>query len=143
MKFTVREAEEKDADKIEELASRCSPLRGSVDGTYEYLAICFGRYFLLAESEGRIIAFLVSFPNLDVEGEIWIYQIGVSSESRRMNVAEELLSEEIKRFVTDGYKKVKARILEDNISSLSLFKKLGFNDVGIVDGWVEVEKVIS
>ena len=144
MKFTIREAEEKDADKIEQLASRCSPLRGSVCGTYEYLAICFRRYFIIAESDSEIIAFLIGFPNLDVEGEVWIYQIGVCPENQRMNVAKELLLEELRRFSTDGYKKIKARILEDNKPSQELFKKLGFEEAGVtLEGWVEVEKVIS
>ncbi|MDY6932190.1 MAG: GNAT family N-acetyltransferase [Halobacteriota archaeon] len=143
MEYTIREAEERDAEEIEKLAMRCPPLRGSISGTYEYLALCFRRYFLIAEAGGEIIAFLVGFPNLDVEGEIWIYQIAVCEEERGTSLARELLTEEMKRFASDGYNVVKARILEDNNCSLGLFKKLGFERVCIVDGWVEVVRGIK
>ena len=138
MELTIREAEERDAEEIENLAKRCPPLRGSISGTYEYLALCFRRYFLIAEASGDIIAFLVGFPNLDVKGEVWIYQVAVCQEKRGTSVARDLITEVIRRFASDGYSVVKARILEDNDCSLRLFKKLGFERVCIVDGWVEV-----
>ena len=138
--FTIREVEERDAGGIARLAKKCPPLRTSVEGTYEYLAICFKRYFLLAESRGEIIGFVVGFPSL--EGDIWIYQIAADPKHRRKNIGSSLLAEALKRFQTDGYKNIYARALKSNDPSLKLLKKFGFNKKRTLKEWVEMEKVI-
>jgi ribosomal protein S18 acetylase RimI-like enzyme len=140
MTCIIREAEEKDACKVEELAKKCPPLRASVEGTYEYLALCFKRYFLLAECQGEIIGFVVGFPSL--EGKMWIYQIAVNKEHRLRKIANRLLTEEIKRSQLDGYKTMGVRALKSNEASIELLKNFGFKETRIINNWIELEKSI-
>ncbi len=142
MKYTITEAEEEDSEVIEELARICPPLRGGVCSTYEYLAICFKRYFLIAKKIDEAIGFIVGFPNIDKknEGEVWIYQIAVCPKDQGLKIGFDLLTEELLRFSLGGYKKVKARILDSNYQSLGLFKKMGFEEIEKKGEWIEVEK---
>ena len=139
MTYTIREVEEEDSTEIERLARMCSPLRASVTGTYEYLALCFKRYFLVAECN-RIIGFIIGLPNIGVEGEWWVYQIATDPAHRREKIAENLFGEEVKRFKSDGFKKIKTRILATNKSSIELFIKYGFEKAGVIHNWIEFEK---
>lgn len=145
MRYTITKAMEEDSEKIEELARTCPPLRGAICGTYEYFAICFRRYFLVARKNDEIIGFIVGFPNIDKksDGEVWIYQIAVCPKNQRLKIGFDLLSEELKLFYSDGFKIVKARILDSNHQSLGLFKKIGFKEIEKIGEWIEVEKKLS
>lgn len=145
MEYEITEADEKDSKKIEELAMTCPPLRGAICGTYEYLAICFKKYFLVARKKDEIIGFIVGFPNIDKKksGEVWIYQIAVCPKNQGSKIGFDLLSEELKRFSVDKNKLVKARILDSNHQSLELFKKIGFKEVKKIGEWIEVEKRLN
>jgi ribosomal protein S18 acetylase RimI-like enzyme len=138
----IREAEEEDAVNIEKLAKECSPLRASIHGTYEYLALCFRRYFLVVEEE-EIMGFIIGLPNVDIRGEYWIYQIAVNPVHRRKRIAENLLEEEIRKFKADGCKCIKARVLKYNDPSIELFTKANFMDFSRKGDWIELEKVIE
>ncbi|RZN64253.1 MAG: GNAT family N-acetyltransferase [Candidatus Methanoliparum thermophilum] len=138
-RYFIREADEKDSMKIEALAKKASPLRPSVAGTYEYLALCFKRYFLVAIDED-ILGFIIGLPNIDNKNESWIYQIAVHPSYRRKKIASNLLKMEIERLTDDNFKKIKARILSTNNRSFKFFNKYGFNMVGYIDNWIEVEK---
>jgi ribosomal protein S18 acetylase RimI-like enzyme len=140
MTYTIREAKEEDSIEIERLARISSPLRGSIAGTYEYLALCFKRYFLVAECS-RIVGFIIGLPNIDVKGEFWVYQIATDPTHKRERIAENLLDEEAKRFNSDGCKKIKARILATNRPSIELFTKYGFKKVDVIRDWIEFEKI--
>jgi len=49
MCYTIREVEKGDIREVKNIADMSPPLRASVEGTYEHLAICFKKYFLVAE----------------------------------------------------------------------------------------------
>ena len=142
MIYTIREVEEEDSTEIERLAGMCSPLRASVAGTYEYFALCIGRYFLLAEGS-RTVGFIIGLPKIDIEGECWIYQIATDPAHREEKIATILLDEEIKRFKSDGFKNIKTRILATNNPSMELFMKHGFKRVDVINEWIEFEKNIK
>ncbi|TDA29364.1 MAG: hypothetical protein DSO04_07790 [Hadesarchaea archaeon] len=136
--YELREATEEDAGKVEALARLCQPLRASVKGTYEYLALCFPRYFLLAFSGEQLVGFVVGLPSL--AGEAWIYQICVHPDHRRRRVGELLMEEELGRFRSDRFPRVRARVLETNQPSLSLMRKMGLRERGKKGEWVELER---
>lgn len=136
--YRLREATEEDAEQVEALAKLCQPLRASVKGTYEYLALCFPRYFLVAMGPTGMAGFVVGLPSLS--GEAWIYQICVHPDHRRKKVGELLMEEELKRFRSDRFPRVKARVLETNQPSLSLMRKMGLKETGKKGEWVELQK---
>lgn len=103
MNYTIREIEEADVDRVREVAELSPPLRAAVKGTYEHLAICFKKYFLVAEEKDEVVGFIVGFPNVNVNQEAWVYQVAVKPTHRRRKIAENLLNEEVKRFKLDGY----------------------------------------
>lgn len=141
MNFKIRQAKEEDAGRVEELAESSPPLRPSVEGTYEYLALCFGRYFLLAERGDQLIGFIVSLPSL--EGLIWIYQIAVKEGNREEGVGRRLMAEELEKVRADGYENVKARVMKSNEPSQRLLSSFGFEEVGTKGDWIEMGKALS
>jgi len=81
---------------------------------------------------------VVGLPSL--AGEAWIYQICVHPDHRRRRVGELLMEEELKRFRSDRFPRVRARVLETNQPSLSLMRKMGLKERGKKGEWVELEK---
>jgi len=136
--YQLREAREEDAEQVEALARLCQPLRASVKGTYEYLAICFPKYFLVALGPTGMAGFVIGLPSLS--GEAWIYQICVHPDHRRRKVGELLMEEELRRFRSDRFPRVRARVLETNLPSLSLMRKMGLREVGKKGEWVELQR---
>ncbi len=139
MKHVLRDVREEDAQQIENIANSCPPLRASVKGTYEYLAICFGRYFIGAWGDAEILGFIVGFPNVSKPGECWIYQIAVRPEYQKNNIGKRLLEEEISRFKSDNHSIVKARVLDYNEASIQLFKGMLFERASTLGRWLEFE----
>ena len=123
--MSIRNAEIKDAKSIADLAQDCSGfMRSSVEGTYEYLIRCFRSTFLVYEDKEEIKGFVVSFPNIDIEGEYWIYQICINGSLRGKGIGYKLLSPLIKIIQEKGYKILKTHA--NNQHSYNLHKKCGF-----------------
>ena len=63
-------------------------------------------------------------------GDIYVHTLVVSPTHRRQGIGQALLSYHL-RFVREhGYKRVITVVRKDNISSLSLFKKIGYIHIG-------------
>lgn len=132
MGFNLRNVEIEDKFKIAEVAEKCAPpIRSSVVGTYEYLARCFRSYFLVVENdEGEIVGFISGFPNLDVKGEIWIYQVAILEDFRGHGFGSMLFEAFISQAKKDGYKILKSHYVWDNEISAGLHSKYGFEKFG-------------
>ncbi len=135
MGCNLRNAEIEDKIKIAEVAEKCAPwVRNSVMGTYEFLARCFRRYFFVIERENNeLLGFIVGFPNIDIEGEFWLYQVAVLPEVRRNDLGSKLFDALKKQVVEDGYKVMKSHYRFDNEKSKNLHAKFGFTPDGTAD----------
>ena len=135
MGYKLRNVDVDDKLKIADVAEKCAPwIRNSVVGTYEFLARCFRRYFFVIEDEnGDLLGFIVGFPNIDVEGEFWLYQVAILPEFRRNDLGSILFDALKKKVVEDGYKVMKSHYRFDNEKSKNLHAKFGFKLDGTSD----------
>lgn len=122
--MSIRNARMEDKHVLTALAKRCEPqIRPTVVGTYEFLARCFQSTFFVYEEEGEIKAYMVGFPNVDVKGEIWIYQICVHESLRGKRVGTQLFDAFMKTVKEQGYKTVLSQVTND--ISIKLHEKFG------------------
>ncbi|MHA1377480.1 MAG: GNAT family N-acetyltransferase [Candidatus Helarchaeota archaeon] len=123
----IRNANHEDVQAITELAQNCAPnLRPSVFGTYEYFTYCFRSTFFVFEEDNEIKGFIVGFPNIDVKGEYWLYQICVHSSIRSKNVGSKIIVPFIEKIKEMGYTHIKSHA--NNQHSKNLHEKFGFKE---------------
>ncbi|MFX1450486.1 MAG: GNAT family N-acetyltransferase [Promethearchaeota archaeon] len=123
--MSIRNAELEDTQQITDVANNCAPnLRPSAFGTYEYFTRCFRSTFLVYEENEEIKGFVVGFPNIDVKGEYWLYQICVYSELRSKKIGSKLIVPFIEKIKEMGYKNIKSHA--NNQHSVNLHEKYGF-----------------
>ncbi|MHA1298329.1 MAG: GNAT family N-acetyltransferase [Candidatus Helarchaeota archaeon] len=125
--MSIRNANLEDVQAITDLANNCAPnLRPSVFGTYEYFTYCFRSTFLVYEDGGKLQGFIVGFPNIDVKGEFWLYQICVHSSQRGAGIGSKLMIPFIEKVREKGYKTIKSHA--NNQHSKNLHEKYGFKE---------------
>ncbi|MHA1266089.1 MAG: GNAT family N-acetyltransferase [Candidatus Helarchaeota archaeon] len=140
--MSIRNVQVKDKFEIAALAEACVPwLRASVVGTYEFLARCFSNTFFVYEEQGKIIGFIVGFPNTAVKGEFWLYQVGIYEEYRGRGIGSKLLARLIEQVKAEGYACMRSHFKFENKHSRALHEKFGMKVCGQDDrGWfVEVK----
>lgn len=121
----IRNATLEDKYAITELANNCAPdLRPSVLGTYEYFARCFKSTFFVYEENNELKGYIVGFPNIDVEGEYWLYQVCVHRSLRGKKVGSKLIVPFIEKIKELGYKNIRSHA--NNQHSVNLHEKYGF-----------------
>ena len=123
--MSIRNAELEDVQAITDLANNCAPdLRPSVFGTYEYFARCFRSTFFVYEENDLIKGYVVGFPNIDVKGEYWLYQICVHSELRSKKIGSKLIVPFIEEIKKKGNNSIKSHANTQH--SANLHEKYGF-----------------
>lgn len=140
--MSIRNAEVTDKLAVAELAESCIPwLRASVVGTYEFLARCFRNTFFVYEENDKILGYLVGFPNTAVEGEFWIYQIGIYEAHRGKSIGSKLFARMVEQMKLEGYRSMRSHFKFENKHSRALHEKFGMKIYGKDDrGWfVEVK----
>ena len=129
--MTIRNVQIKDKFAVTEVAENCVPdLRASVVGTYEFFARCFQRTFFVFEENDKIIGYIVGFPNTSVEGEFWLYQVGIIDKYREKGIGSQLLEKFTSQVELDGYKNIKSHFKFENERSRNLHEKFGFKICG-------------
>lgn len=139
--MSIRNAKVDDKFAIAELAESCAPfLRPSVVGTYEFFGRCFSNTFFVYEEEGKIVGFIVGFPNTAKPGEFWLYQVGINPEFRGKGIGSKLFARLIGQAKSEGYKCMRSHFKFENKHSRALHEKFGMKICGEDDrGWfVEV-----
>jgi ribosomal protein S18 acetylase RimI-like enzyme len=119
----IREGTPADIEALRRIA------RTSFDRVYAFFAIRGVRDawpFMIAESEGMPIGFLIGrwFDGTPPIG--YVYFVAVGAQFRRRGVARTLVTESLDRFARRGATRVFAAVTEANEASLGLFGSLGF-----------------
>lgn len=111
--------------------------------------------FVVAESEGNVKAFAVTFPYSSREcySGIAEFSVYVSKESRGKGLGSQTMKLLLGECEKRGYWKLVSRVFTDNIPSRSMLQSIGFREVGVyknhgkLDGkWLDtviVEYIIS
>jgi L-amino acid N-acyltransferase YncA len=142
----IRNVKVSDSIEITTLAENCAPLiRASVVGTYEFLARCFSNTFLVYEEGGKILGFLVGFPNTAAKGEFWIYQVCISDKLRSKGIGTQLFQRLFDQLKAEGYTRVRSHYKFENTHSRNLHEKFGMKQCGQNElGWFcEVKLVVE
>lgn len=140
MSAVVRDAGPGDAEAIaaihnQGVAGRNSTFRSdprTADEVGDTLAA--GRPFIVAESDGEVLGWGYAGPYDDANryyggvGEATVY---VAEAARGQGVGRLLLAEVDARAEAFGLFKLIAKIFDTNEASLALFRKAGYNDVGV------------
>ena len=111
-KFDELSTEEQD----KHLVSRKSEFQTNVDTGY-----CF-----VAEDDGEIIGFLLSYETLPFRGTLYIHYIGLNPEYQGKGVGFLLYKKIIDKAKEKQIKEIRALINLDNPKSIKLHEKLGF-----------------
>jgi len=132
MGVKLRNVKIEDAPKVTEVAKKCTPwVRNSVTGTYEFLARCFQRYFFVLENDDKeLVGYIVGLPNVDIEGEFWLYQVAVLENLREKGLGSMLTDAFKKQVIKDRYRVMKSHYIWKNEMSAALHAKFGFKRFG-------------
>lgn len=124
MNYTIRKAVEGDLAAMYEIEQECIADPWSF-AAFESSFAANGALFLAAESiNGEVCGFVTANAVLD---EINIYNVAVKENYRRQGIATALLKELEKG---EPYS-INLEVRESNASAIALYKKCGFEQVGI------------
>jgi len=125
----IRRFKPEDYDRIISLWSSVNlPVRPKGRDSYEKIRaqIRSGSSILLvAELNGKIVGTVLGTHD---SRKAWINRLAVDTEFRRKNIAKKLVSEAEKWFGERGLEVFACVIENDNITSMELFKKLGYEE---------------
>ncbi len=138
--MNLRETRPEDRPAIERIS------RASFDRVYAFFSIRGSREGwpqLVAEDDGRVVAFL--------EGRFYdgrppigyVYFVAVDPDHRRRHLGRILVEESLKRFRERAATRVFAAVPDDNEASMNLFKTLGFEEVprGAMWEWYRLRSI--
>ena len=124
MKYEIRRAKQSDLAAMCEIEQECIADPWSL-AAFESSFAANGALFLAAQAgNGEVCGFVTANAVLD---EINIYNIAVKEEYRRLGIASALLAELEKG---EPYS-INLEVRESNASAIALYKKFGFEQVGI------------
>ncbi|MBQ9103604.1 MAG: ribosomal protein S18-alanine N-acetyltransferase [Clostridia bacterium] len=88
-----------------------------------------GHFFALGKIEkGKIIGFITYSTSIDFAD---IETVFVLKEFRRKGIAESLINKMLEDVKSKGINRVLLEVRSSNIPAISLYKKLGFNEISI------------
>ncbi len=93
--------------------------------------------YLVAETEGEVVGycgFWVSFEIAD------LCNMAVAPQRRRQRIGGQILSEGIRMVRQQGAEQVFLEVRESNGIAIGLYKKLGFQEIGIRKGYYDTPK---
>ena len=129
--MSIRNVQVKDKLAVTNVAEICAPLvRASVVGTYEYLARCFQNTFFVYEDNDEIVGYIVGFPNTNVPGEFWLYQVAVIGSQRGKKIGSQLFERFMNQVKAEGYEKIRSHYIFGNERSAKIHEKYGFKACG-------------
>ncbi len=136
----LREARPEDREAIERIS------RASFDRVYAFFAIRGSRGGwpqIVAEDEGRVVAFLEGRFYNGQPPIGYVYFVAVDPAHRRRHLGRTLVEETLKRFRERAVTRVFAAVPDDNEASMTLFKALGFEEVprGAMWQWYRLRSI--
>ncbi|MGQ9544082.1 MAG: GNAT family N-acetyltransferase [Candidatus Bathyarchaeia archaeon] len=125
-RVSIRRVEEADFLEIMRVAADCAPIPLERDSIYH----CFTRYFadtcFVAESQGRIVGFVLGWISQVDYTVAYIHNVCVASDMRKRRIATNLYNRFIGTVKARGCRKVFLIINPKNKTSLNFHQALGF-----------------
>ncbi|MFP4026008.1 MAG: GNAT family N-acetyltransferase [Thiohalospira sp.] len=123
---------EMDFLKIHELAGNIDGIVQHPGHIYKIMADHFGDTFFIAKEENEdndvdVLGFMMGFVSRKMKGELFVWQIAVSSNAQGKSIGSKLLQHTIDYAIkANDCNVVMATVETDNIPSQKLFEKFGF-----------------
>jgi len=120
--LTFRSARRADGPALWSLA-RANDLDENSPYAYLLWSEYFDRTTIVAADDGdAVVGFVMAFPRPDEPATVFVWQIGVAADHRRLGIAGRLLDELFER---TGATAVEATVTPSNTASQTLFRRFG------------------
>ena len=121
--LTIREARVEDLRDVFEIELKCFPDPYPMDLLRKLLS-SYPRTFLVAETDGRIVGYIIAGVRWLSVGHI--LAIAVDPAYRGRGIGTSLMREVFRRFREDGVRHVRLEVRKSNVVAISFYHKLGF-----------------
>jgi L-2,4-diaminobutyric acid acetyltransferase len=134
MDILIKKASEDDFLRVYEFTSYCKPLENYSEHFYKIMLRYFSNSCFIADFEKNIVGFVLGFRSQVDKTKFFLWQIGVFSKYRAIEVGKKLLNriEEAARGL--GCKSIELTVDPENIPSYRFFVKNGYLNVSFKEG---------
>ena len=122
----LEKAEKKHLDAVLDIEKKCFSLPWSKQSFSDELR-AKESYFIVALEGETVLGFCIIRV---FDGEAELYNIAVAPEYRRQYIAEDMLREAMSYAKNNDASAVYLEVRKSNTAAQSLYKKVGFNDIG-------------
>ncbi|MBR2944684.1 MAG: ribosomal protein S18-alanine N-acetyltransferase [Clostridia bacterium] len=127
MELSIEKCTKKDAPCVAKIEKECFSKPFKEEDIISYLKSPIW-HFLVAKCEGEVVGY-VSFTI--IIDECQIVNVATSQGYRKMGVGKSLIKELLSYAKKSGVSKVYLEVRESNLPAISLYKKYGFEIVGV------------
>jgi ribosomal-protein-alanine acetyltransferase len=136
MQITIEDASIRHLDRLNEIEKECFKEEAFTKGQIAQLLADYNSIGLVAREAGVIVGFIIGM--IYVGGNSsggHILTIDVSPSHRGKGTGELLLREIERIFRQKGVKAISLEVREDNAVALSLYRKLGYHEAGMLKNY--------
>lgn len=136
MTVTVEDASVKYLDRLYEIETECFGEEAFAKKQIAQLLTDYNSISLVARENGEIVGFLMGMIYPDrkaINGHI--LTIDVSPSHRRKGIGKMLLQEMESIFSQKSVQACLLEVREDNVAAISLYRKLGYKEVGRLENY--------
>jgi len=136
MTITLQDASIECLERLYEIEKECFLEEAFTKKQISLLLTDYNSISLIAKENGEIVGFIVGMIYPDgkvVNGHI--LTIDVSPSHRRKGIGQMLLKEMENIFVQKGVQDCLLEVREDNVPAISLYHKLGYEDIGKLENY--------
>lgn len=132
--MNIRKIREEEFLDIHGFVSDCKPLESYDEHFYKIMLRYFGNTCFVAESGNNIAGILIGFVSQADRKTYFLWQIGVSSDTRGKGVGSAIL-EHVEREIRQlGCQRIELTIDPENIPSRRMFEKKGYRNISKCEG---------
>ena len=134
MDIRIEDASLKYLDKMVEIEKQCFTSEAFSRQQISYLLADYNTISLVAKSNDEIAGFIILQLEEQSDTEFGhIITLNVSSDFRRMGVAQKMLRECEVLLRTRGISECRLEVRQDNHAAIKLYKQLGYVEVGVLE----------
>jgi len=136
MTVTLQDASVKCLERLYEIEKECFVEEAFTKKQISLLLTDYNSVSLMAREDSEIVGFIIGMIYPDgkvVNGHI--LTIDISPSRRRKGVGQMLLREMENIFVQKGVQACLLEVREDNVAAISLYHKLGYEEIGRLENY--------
>ena len=136
MEVKIEEASARLLDELYEIEKQCFEQEAFSKLQIGYLLADYNAVSLVARVEGKIAGFIIARIDMIRNQPVGhIMTLDVAPLFRRKRIAQRLMLESEAFFKQKGAKEIRLEVRESNVAGLSLYLKLGYKKVALLEGY--------